>query len=270
MIASEWLEQAKRQLLEAKIDTARLDSLVILEDITRKTRAWLLAHPEFELTQLQIRNLAKQIDRRAKHEPLAYIRGKTEFYGREFIVNKYTLVPRPETETILDLTNEIDLSVIQTVVDVGTGSGAVAIVAKLLFPKLEVIGIDIDKKCIQTAQQNAKLHNVSIDFRQGNLLDPVINDIPNDWLILANLPYVPDSHTINKAAMFEPKHAIFGETDGLDYYRKMFQQIQVMKKKPLYIFTESLPLQHNSLREIVINHNYKQVKEKDFIQEFMI
>lgn len=274
MTTQDWLSNSSATLANAGIGTPRLDALVMLEDALRKDRSWLLAHPEHTIQGATLGMLDVQIERRSNHEPLAYIRGKSEFYGREFIVNKYTLEPRPETETMIDLLKELvnsqQLTVnSSTVVDVGTGSGCLAITAKLEFPDLEVCGTDNDNKCIQTAIKNAKKQNASIDFLQGDLLEPVFPSmVSGKWVVLANLPYLPDSHTINESAMFEPMSAIFGGPDGLDLYRRMFAQINSMKSKPAYVLTESLPFQHKDLEETASNSGYKQTNQEDFIQVF--
>jgi release factor glutamine methyltransferase len=264
-----WIKKNTDFLSINGIESARLDCLVLLEDELNKDRAWILANPEFEIPHDSINNLDAKILRRAKHEPLAYIRGKTEFYGREFFVNKYTLEPRPETETMIDMLKNLPNS-FQAIVDVGTGSGAIAITLKLLYPDKRVYAIDIDNKCIQVAKQNAKLHNVNIIFSQGNLIAPIMNEVPKlgRWAILANLPYVPENHQINQAAMFEPLHAIFGGEDGLDYYREMFNQIDHTDSKPSYVLAESLPFQHKNLEQIALKSSYKLSKTDDFIQAF--
>ena len=97
MKTNQWIEFATKELHTSKIPTARLDALVLLEDTVKKDRTWLLAHPEHEISDIQIRKLSKQIERRQKHEPLAHIRGKTEFYGHEFTINNHVLEPRPES-----------------------------------------------------------------------------------------------------------------------------------------------------------------------------
>ncbi|MBP7807095.1 peptide chain release factor N(5)-glutamine methyltransferase [Candidatus Saccharibacteria bacterium] len=275
---SSWLEQAGRKLTAKDVPTARLDCLVLLEDLLGKDRAHLLAHPELELTNEQESVLNEQVARRAKHEPLAYIRGKSEFYGREFMVNAHTLEPRSETETMLTLLkkqteewrlrnedNEL------TLVDVGTGSGAIAVTAKLEFPQARVIATDISQKCLETAQQNANNLNADVTFFLGNLVEPLLDprsSVLGPLAILANLPYVPDSHTINKAAMFEPRLAIFGGADGLDLYRELFAQIDRQEHKPQHILTEALPFQHKDLALIAKSHGYTLAKTDDFIQLF--
>lgn len=268
MQISTWLKSSENKLKIANILTSRLDSIILLEDTMGKDRAWLLAHPEYELNMKQIEILNNQIQRRFQHEPIAYIRCKSEFYGREFKVNKHTLEPRPETETIIEMLKGLALTKPLTIVDIGTGTGCLAITAKLEFPDCRVVATDIDSKCIQTSRKNAEHYKTSIEFRQGNLLEPFRNDLSEEWLIIANLPYVPDDHVINKAATFEPKHAIFGGPDGLDLYRIMFQQIDGINNKPIYILTESLPFQHTKLSTIARKSGYKQIKETDFSQCF--
>src|SRR4051794_37561413 len=100
---SDWLRQSVASLEGAGISTARLDCLVLLEDETGKDRAWLLAHPEYELQGSDLNILNTKIIQRMQHVPLAYIRGRSEFYGRDFMVNAHTLVPRPETEGMIEL-----------------------------------------------------------------------------------------------------------------------------------------------------------------------
>lgn len=273
MNINDWLKNSVKILSENNIPTARLDCLVLLEDELTKDRSWILANLDYELPNDITNQLNDKILRRSKHEPLAYIRGKSEFYGREFKVNKNTLEPRPETENIIELLKSLPAN-FQTIVDVGTGSGAIAISAKHLYPDTKVFAVDIDNKCIQVAKENAKQHNVNIKFFHGNLLEPILLDdknqfVSDDWIVLANLPYVPDSHTINEAAMFEPKHAIFGGEDGLDFYREMFSQIVSVETMPSYVLTESLPFQHKELENIANKSSYTLAETDDFIQVFI-
>ncbi len=271
MTVRDWLTSAESHLRHTDVPTARLDCLVLLEDLLGKDRAHLLAHPEIELASEQEEVLNEQVARRAKHEPLAYIRGKTEFYGREFIVNAHTLEPRPETETMIDELKGLGFRKQGqgiALIDVGTGSGAIAISAKLELPNASVFATDVSAECIAIAKRNAQNHQTDITFNQGNLLDSLpLSSRP--YTLLCNLPYVPDSHTINKAAMFEPRIAIFGGTDGLDLYRELFTQISQLQSKPKYILTESLPFQHEELALIAKLQDYNLQHTSDFIQLFV-
>ncbi len=267
MTTNDWLKLAVNKLKKAGIGTARLDALVLLEDASGKDRAWLLAYPEFELAKLQTEKLNKLIARRASHEPLAQIRGKTEFYGREFIINKHVLEPRPESETMIDLLKQLNLKA-SAIVDVGTGSGALAITAKLEIQGVKVLATDIDEKCLGVAKKNASRLSVRIEFYHGNLLAALPGKALASAIILCNLPYVPDNFTINPAAMNEPRIAIFGGSDGLDVYRKLFRQINKLRVKPKFILTESMPPQHQELTKIAGTSGYHLTETDDFIQLF--
>jgi release factor glutamine methyltransferase len=273
MTIEDWLHKATGLLEAENIATARLDALVLLGDALLKDKAWLLAHPETLLQGKTLQTLNAQIERRTHHEPLAYIRGKSEFYGREFLVTPDTLQPRPETETMIDLLKK---HIIQhckarpcNVVDVGTGSGCIAITAKLEFPDVRVYATEINKDALKVAQRNAERLSADVKFFEGNLLKPIphtIYQLPTT--IVANLPYVPNSHTINQAAMQEPEIAIFGGEDGLDLYRQLFTQIMGLDQKPATVLCESLPFQHAKLNVIAQRAGYELQEIEDFIQVF--
>jgi release factor glutamine methyltransferase len=267
MTIMQFLSTNTRRLTEAGISTARLDILVLMEDLLRRDRAKLLAHPEFELSDEQIDVLHEQISRRVRHVPLAYIRGKTEFYGREFLVNKFVLEPRPESETMINVLKKLPVKE-ATIIDVGTGSGALAVTAKLELPHAHVEAIDIDPNALKLASRNAMKHAAEIEIVEGDLLTPIVDKQPEVYALLCNLPYVPDSFQINLAAAHEPRLAIFGGPDGLDLYRKLFTQIDGFTPKPQYILTEAMPPQHETLTEIAAAHEYELQQRDDFIQVF--
>lgn len=276
MTINNWLRQAQANLETANIDTARLDCLVLLEDATGKDRAWLLAHQELPIEELVVKggvftnfhDFDLLLARREKHEPLAYIRGKTEFYGREFIVNNSVLEPRPESETFISLLLELSPTPC-VIADIGTGSGALAITAKREIPDAQVYAIDIDARCLEVATHNARKHSADITFIEGNLAESILSKLPNTTsALLCNLPYVPDAHDVNAAALHEPHHAIFGGADGLDLFRTMFSQIQRAQIYPTYILTESLPTSHHALQGIAEACGYVLQQEDDFIQLF--
>ncbi len=269
MTVSTWLNHAIDQLESAGVATARLDSQLLLADELKQDRSWLMAHLDTTLSDDTVADLTRLIDQRMQHVPLAYIRGKTEFYGREFMIDKRVLEPRPETETMIDILKGLPpANEPLQIIDVGTGSGALAITAKLELPNAEVVATDIDPGCLAVAEANAHKHQVDITFSHGDLLEPVHIENKRIVITLANLPYVPDSHTINKAAMFEPKIAIFGGEDGLDQYRKLFQQASELSKRPAYILTEALPPQHKQLAFIAARFGFLQTAQDNFIQVF--
>lgn len=268
MTVSSWLEAAQKQLEAAGIDTARLDALVILCDELGKDKSWIFAYPEHILQGSEIEVLNKKIAQRARHTPLAYIRGHAEFYGRDFLVDQRVLVPRPESEAMIDLllqSSSLDSHL--SIIDVGTGSGCLAITAKLQLPNTHIIAIDIDTACLNIAQKNATNLHAGIEFLQGDLLStlPATHEVQT---ILANLPYVPAAYPVNQAASHEPALALFSGADGLDHYRTLFAQIEQLEHKPTHIITESLLDQHDKLAQIAKDAGYTQVAEQNLAQHF--
>ena len=268
MDVATWLSKAVEKLKRAKIETARLDCLVLLEDCVNKDRGWLLAHPEFKLSKKQIAKINSQMERRITHEPLAYIRNQTEFYNRSFYIDHRVLEPRPESETIIKLLKSLATNNKQTIVDIGTGSGALAITTKLELHNAKVIATDIDSGCLEVARQNAKALKANIIFLKGNLLKPLDTLKLKSYILLCNLPYVPDNFKLNPAAMKEPQIAIFGGLDGLDLYRELFKQIASSTYKPSFVLTESLPSQHKKLIALAKLYAFELTQTDDFIQCF--
>ncbi|HEX7368381.1 MAG TPA: HemK/PrmC family methyltransferase [Candidatus Saccharimonadales bacterium] len=268
LTSNDWLAAAQRQLAAAGVGTARLDALVLLEDQLNKYRTHILAHPEIVLSAQDVKILARQLARRAKHEPLAYIRGHTEFYGRDFSITPAVLEPRPESETMIELLlQQPDLPPQPRIADVGTGSGALGITAQLELPHAIVDLLEIDPAAAKIAQKNV------IKFTTGQKI--IISDLLEQTsqhydILLCNLPYVPDNFHINEAALAEPKIAIFGGGDGLDVYRRLFMQLQTQQNKPLLILCESLPPQHDALTSIAAEAQYSLRQTEDFIQVFSL
>jgi release factor glutamine methyltransferase len=265
MTLGKFLEFSSDKLDTAGISSARLDTLILLEDLLHKDRSWILAHPEYEINSSQFRRLDRKIERRARHVPLAYIRGHTEFYGRSFKINRHVLQPRMETETMIDLLKKLRLPARPRIADVGTGCGCLGITASLEIPGSIVDLYDISSGALAVAKHNVQAHELHLHVRKMNLLSRPLR--PYD-VIITSLPYVPDKWQINQAAMAEPRIAIFGGKDGLDVYRKLFHQLQRYTWKPKYILTESLPPQHEALAAIAAEHGFNLHKAEDFIQVF--
>lgn len=268
MTIQDWLSSTTRALQRAGIESARLDALMLLEDQIDKNRAHVLAHPETPLSDEHISALSVQVERRKLHEPLAYIRGKAEFYGRDFVVNKNVLQPRPESETMIDMLTKLPLRTGTTIVDVGTGSGVLAVTAKLELPESSVIAIDIDEECLKVARINSHALGADIMCIQGDLVMPLKDMQVGEYLLLCNLPYVPTALEINKAAAHEPRLAIYGGQDGLDVFRRLFDQLKTLEQKPAYILTESLHTEHAALASLATTQGYVLCGNHNFIQVF--
>jgi len=259
------LEYGQDKLERAGIGSARLDTLILLEDMLHKDRSWILAHPEHEISAGQFRKLDRKLERRQKHTPLAYIRGFTEFYGRRFKVNRFVLEPRPESETMIELLLKLDLPSKPAIADIGTGNGAIGITAALEIPGSRVDLYEISSGALAVAKHNTQLHELRMHTRKMNLLSRPLR--PYD-AIVCNLPYVPNTWEINQAALAEPKIAIFGGPDGLDLYRKLFHQLRRFTWQPRYVLTEALPPQHAALATIAQDNGFSLHSSEDFIQVF--
>ena len=270
MTLGSWLAQSTALLRGAEVESARLDCLIIAEGVLRKDRAWILAHYDFEIYEDALEQLDVCVSRRKKHVQVAYIIGKAHFFGREFAVCPDVLVPRPDSEAMLDLL----LKIVKTeyknhnpaIVDIGTGSGCLGITAALELQEASVELRDVDDKALAQAKINAKALNANVTFAHANLLNPA----PNCDIILANLPYVPENFPINKAARHEPAIALFSGENGLDLYSQMWEQIGNLTHQPQYVITESLLHQHNYLVEMSKNAGYSLIETSGLAQCFRL
>lgn len=248
-----------------------VDIELILADSLKKTREFVLSHPEYELSKSQLKNFESKISRRSKGEPVAYLAGHKEFYGLDFLVNKHTLVPRPETEQIVELVLD-DLQDTRykiqdtNIIDVGTGSGCIAIsIAHESKDKAQIFATDISEGALKIARKNARLNGVDkkIKFMHNSLLDPFIQNsnfkINNSTMIIvANLPYL--SKEIYQSApidvkKFEPKSALYSAKAGLAHYEKLLKQIGAISKnyklKAISCFLEISPEQKISITKMI-------------------
>lgn len=243
MTITEALHKATATLAKAKITSPRIEATLLLGHALKKSKEFIFAHPEHELATAQERRFFALIKRRAKREPFAYITGHKEFYGLDFLVNRHTLIPRPETELLIETTlQEIHLHGNQppgrildaAIIDVGTGSGALAITLAKLFPYTTVYATDTSAAALAVARKNAKRHHgVRIRFKKGNLLQPFLNQrvsqSTNQLFIVANLPYLPTKTwraAEPEVVRYEPRGALDGGPDGLKHYRQLVKQIK--------------------------------------------
>jgi release factor glutamine methyltransferase len=207
------------------------DAELLLAHVLRRDRTWLLAHPEHPLTEAELQQLQALAARRAAHEPLQYILGEQEFYGLNLTVTPATLIPRPETELLVEsvlhwLTARPRLSA-PTILDVGTGTGAIAIALAHHHPTAQLTACDISPLALNMARYNASRHNVEtrITFAESDLLAALPSRSFD--VIVSNPPYVPttDAPTLQPEVLnHEPHTALFAGPDGLDIYRRLIPQ----------------------------------------------
>ena len=218
-----WLKKAESKLKDSGIESAYLDSLILLEDAIKLDRSTIIAHPETSIPNQKLEKLNYKLKIRSEHTPLAYIRKTIEFYGYNFIVNPNVLIPRPESEAFLSLLAQHKPKNNEKLLDIGTGSGALAICAKLYFPDLQVFASDTSKTALSTALLNIRYFDVPIDL----FLEDLTNDKNMYDYIFANLPYVPYGFPVSQEVEAEPASAIFADDGGLELINKLAPESRI-------------------------------------------
>ena len=255
MIISEWVERSSRYI-------DRLDAEVILTHCLKANdRSYLVAHDDEELPNNIEQLCDTMLAARMRGKPLAYILGYKEFYGRRFIVTPDVLIPRPETEDIIALAKAAKS---KHIVDVGTGSGCIAITLALEMPKSDITAIDISDQALGVAQKNAKQLGAKLDFRKNDLIEGLA--LPEKPLIIANLPYVDKTwNWLDKNSLgYEPELALYAQKEGLELIYRLIDQIN----SPCRLLLEADPSQHEQIKNYAKAHGFKYLKTQNYILSF--
>lgn len=293
-----WVANATTLLSSAGITTARLDSELILSHVLQTTRTWLIAHQNDNIDNAKtLQNADKLLAKRLQRIPLAYLTNHKEFYNRSFFVNESVLIPRPESETIIELlkacieafdedvaerqpnatgakprkvaseNEEIDAFNVR-LLDVGTGSGCLGITAKLEDSSLSVTVSDISTEALSIARKNARLHGAKpIRYVQSNLLDHwMSHENPKKFdIIIANLPYVDRSWQRSPETDHEPALALFADDDGMELIKKCIQQASSLTSVNGYLILEADPEQHDGIVSFGNQHGFTMVRIDGYI-----
>jgi len=246
MIIKEALNNGSQLLREFKLPGAELDAEVLLAHSLSKTRTQLYSNGDIAITPSQRRHYRKLLTRRASYEPVAYLIGKKEFYGLEFNVNRHVLIPRPETETLVELAldNVREGGYVRpSILEVGTGSGAITISLATQLKQARFTACDISRQALSTARQNANNHNVSqrISFVRSDVLSRVTGRYD---MIVANLPYLTNQQIDElprDIKKYEPNLALAGGPDGLHVYETLLRQVKAIAKPGTTILCEIGP-----------------------------
>ena len=227
MTRREALNYARHLFSARKIEDASLEAELLLRHTLKIDRSSLFAGPDTELTKEQETDFCCKLQLRLKGMPSAYITGIREFYGLEFYVDSNVLIPRPETELLVEKTIEIARKFPSPIIaDIGTGCGNIAISLALNLPRAKIYAVDISNKALDVARYNCGRHNVGerIQLYEGDLLEPLPEPVD---IIIANLPYVrtADLPSVNTSG-YEPRLALDGGEDGLDVIRRLCAQVK--------------------------------------------
>ena len=265
---ADFLAISTKTLSKAGIASARLDSELILAHILRRSREWLLAHDATAMTQPQQQQARQLLLQRTQRQPIAYLTGKRDFYGHSFLVNEQVLVPRPESEVILAMLDELmQANHPRTVLDVGTGSGCLAISIKLAHPDLAVSACDISESALPVARLNATRllpSGQQIKFYQSDLL----SDLPVGSqfnLIVANLPYLsPVKNGLSPELAYEPAIALYADDDGLSLIKQLVATAPARLTPGGYLLLEMDTDQIETVASYATGYRYQVVKQEPF------
>ncbi|MFJ7752789.1 peptide chain release factor N(5)-glutamine methyltransferase [Peribacillus muralis] len=213
---------------------------ILLQHLLKQTRSMLLANLHDELSEADLRRFRAAVELHAKGTPIQYIIGSEEFYGRTFFVNEEVLIPRPETEELIYYTLRKMPSLFNKgqklrLADIGTGSGAIAITMKLEETSLSVSATDIAGPSLEVAKGNASALGAEVQFIQGDLLLPFIEQNEKVDILLSNPPYIPIDDQKSMSVVVtghEPHRALFAGSDGLDFYRRFMEQLPLIMNVP--------------------------------------
>ena len=263
-----WLDDATRQLEIANIPSARLDAELLLAHTIRKPRTWLHGHIDDTLDSRQLEIAQARLDLRLDRVPVAYIIGHKEFYGRTFKVTTATLIPRPESETLIELLTEAlpknERLIAERplrLVDVGTGSGCLGITAKLQHPELDVTLTDVSRHALNVAEDNAETLHADVELIQSDLLTsyPFIADC-----IVANLPYVNPEWERSPETDHEPASALFALNNGLALIFELIVQTKEKLAVGGTLILEADPEQHDAIKKEAASYGLVLHEQRDY------
>lgn len=258
-VIRETIRQTQRTLEAAGLPDARLEAEVMVMAVMRMTRQHIFAEQEREVGGAAAQDLAAMLEQRLTRQPLAYLLGYREFYGVNVLVTPAVLIPRPETEGLVEHALFMALMGMETrelvITEVGTGSGAIAVNLAIHLPAARIYALDISEPALDVAAYNIRGHSVADRVRlgHGDLLEPAPE--PAD-VIVANLPYIPSGRIaeLPPEVQREPRLALDGGADGLDLVRRLLQQAPAKLKSPGVILLELDPEQFPAAVSIARQH----------------
>lgn len=229
---------------------------ILIMHILEKNVIWMHLNSHNEFKQEKI--LEKLVKKRAQFYPLEYLTNRVSFYGETFIIKENVLIPRPETELLIDKALDT-LKKIENprIVEVGTGSGIISVMLSKLLPKLKVVAVDINDDALNLAKQNATKHNVEkqIEFVKSDLLKEVEGDFD---MCISNPPYISDNYVLPHNVKYEPSNALFGGKIGDELLKNLIKEVSLKKIK--YLYCEYGYDQRESIQNYMKEFNIKSLE----------
>lgn len=259
MTYREAVEFGTKCLTDAGVPDAALDAWYLLQMVCKIERSYYYVHGEEDITQDAQKEYEIAVQKRAEHIPLQYIIGEQEFMGLRFKVNSNVLIPRQDTETLVEQVLKI-VKPGMKVLDLCTGSGCVLISVLKNAPELTGMGSDISKAALLVAKENAKLHEVDAEWVRSDLFDNITETFD---VIMANPPYIPTGEILSlmpEVRDFEPENALDGGADGLDFYRKIAGQVKDYLNPGGYVYMEIGYDQGEAVSELMRNAGFAEVE----------
>jgi len=254
----------KEAIMKASSQVSISDARMLLSKALGKSREYILMYPDHDLSKAEEGLFFSFIQRRKNHEPISYITENTEFYSRDFKVNKHVLIPRPDTEILVEEVIKRCHQKDPNILDLGTGSGAIAVTLALEISGSYITAVDVSPEAIEVAKFNAKSHKVNdrIEFILSNWYDKLD---PNNLfdIIVSNPPYIARSETplmSKETILYEPETALYAEKEGLLNYEIITEKAGFYLRKGGMIFLEIGFAQKHSVEAILENNGFKEIE----------
>lgn len=258
---AELIQQAQARLWHS--DSARLDAELLLAKVLDKPRSYLLTWPERLVTEDQLQQFEQLLGAREQGQPIAYLLGQREFWSLPLAVDESTLIPRPETEHLVDAVLGLNLPVNANVVDLGCGTGAIALALKSERPQWQVEAVERDPRAVALAKRNAEQLQLAIVVHQGDWFEPLPGAAQFD-VVVSNPPYidVTDPHLQQGDVRFEPRSALVAAQQGLADLAQLIEQAPTYLRAGGWLLLEHGWQQGSAVRALFQQRGYQQVSSQ--------
>ena len=263
MQVEHWLLQAKQQLEQSGSDSARLDAEILLGYALDKNRSWLYTHSDYALSDAELIKINALLAKRIAGQPIAHLVGERDFWSLSLYVNSSTLIPRPDTETLVEWALELPLLANARILDLGTGTGAIALALASEQPSWQVTGVDKSEDAVELAYKNAKKNQLQqVEFKASDWFEQVIGSFD---LIVSNPPYIDgqDPHLQQGDVRFEPMSALVAEQQGLADIVHIIDQAPHYLRDQAWLLIEHGYQQAEQVRELLKAKGFQQVETRE-------